>query len=305
MELPQPNVASAVAVEGQVFPQPDVLLESPGFGESWEYSSPSFFIPTMLGDMIPRRDLIYRKLAGGYKIADNNSPVPLRRGLYSFNYFNNPFELGGNAFQHTAGLELWGFNRRASLDLRWSLATFTEPEGSRTSFPSDFRATFKTLFVDRFGLKVSGGVGTSIPVGGEPSHTHATSVLISPFVGWILTSDDSRWFVHGFEQFDIAFSHGNPMMLQSDVGVGYWLRRSPSDTITGIAPTAELHLYSPFGGDSEDGGSKLPRNNILNATVGMTVFFGASDSLAIGVGTPLFSRRDYEVEAHLHYNHRF
>jgi hypothetical protein len=304
-ELPKPNVASAVAIGGEVFPQPGDVWET-GLGEvDLVNGSDGNLVPAMLGDMMTRRELVHQQLASRFKIADNNSPIPSRRGLYSFNYFNNPFLQGGSVFRHSAGLEVWGFNRRASLDVRGALGTFTEPLGGRFNFPTDVTATFKVLFWDQYGFKMSAGLGTAIPVGGEPPGTRSTSFVLSPFWGWVWAKPDSRWFWHGFEQLDFPLTDDHQIILQSDIGMGYWIRQPSVRILSAMAPTAELHLYTPIGDGPGGSRTGLPFEHILNATLGITLFFGPSDSLAVGVGVPLLGERDYDLEAHLHYVRRF
>jgi len=293
--------------ELEVFPTParlsDVNVELP-------------IAPPMLGDAVSpflqannpkfRTAVVHQLGASRFKIADNNSPIPDQRGLFSFNVFNGPFNQPGDLYKGTVGFELAGWNRRASLDVRGGLGVYTPDEESNVTFATNPSAVVKLLFLDGASLKASGGVGVSFPNGDTPDGATKTNFIVSPFVGWVYASAASSWFFHGFEQFDISTHGDDAYRLQSDVGVGYWVRRSdPTRLITAMAPTAELHLYTPFerslGGDREG----LPSDFVLNGTLGMTLYFGPGDSLAIGVGVPLSSNRHYDWEGHLHFVHRF
>jgi hypothetical protein len=149
-------------------------------------------------------------------------------------------------------------------------------------------------------------LGASIPTGAKPEGAVDTPFVLSPFVGYLVGDPESRWFLHGFEQCDVPLESDAQMLLQSDVGLGFWLRRGRDDLlVSALAPTVELHLYTPIGADPGGERAGLRYGHVLNFTAGATLFFGAADSLAFGVGWPLTSVRDYDLEAHLHYVRRF
>jgi hypothetical protein len=292
--------------ELEVFPAPARID-----GTNWELP----LTPPMLGDAISpflaannpqfRRAIVHRLGASRFKIADNNSPLPDQRGLASFNTFSQPFDQPGRLYKSTGGFEFVGWNRKASLDVRAGIGLYTSEEDGSTTFATNPSAVVKVMFLERESLKLTGGLGVSFPNGDTPEGATHTDFIFSPFIGWVWASAASSWFLHGFEQFDIP-ANDDGYRLQSDVGVGYWIRRNdPTRLVTALAPTAELHLYTPFdsspGGDSEG----LPSDHALNATLGLTMFFGPADSLAIGVGLPLLGGRQYEWEGHLHFVHRF
>jgi len=298
--------AHAPTPELEIFPAPsrvsDVNLDLP-------------LTPPMLGDAISpfleannprfRRAIVHQLGASRFKIADNNSPLPDQRGLTSFNYFAAPFEQTGRFYKGTGGFEFAGWNRRASIDLRAGLGLYTADDDSNSAFATNPSAVVKVLFLESESFKASGGLGISFPNGDTPDGATATDFVFSPFIGWVWASPASPWFLHGFEQFDVT-TNDDSYRLQSDVGVGYLVRRNdPTRLITAFAPTVELHLYTPF--DSSPGGDRegLPSDHVLNATLGMTMYFGPADSLAFGFGAPLLGGRHYEWEGHLHFVHRF
>jgi hypothetical protein len=271
--------------------------------------------PPMLGDAVSpfleannprfRRAIVHQLGASRFKVADNNSPLPDQRGLTSFNFFTQPFDQSGRLYKGTGGFEFAGWNRRASLDVRAGLGLYTTDDDSNTVFATNPSAVVKVLFLEGESLKASGGLGVSFPNGDTPDGATDTDFVFSPFLGWVWASANSSWFLHGFEQFDIP-TNDDSYRLQSDVGVGYWIRRNdPTKLITAFAPTVELHLYTPFDSSPGDDREGLPSDHVLNATVGMTMYFGPTDSLAFGFGAPLLGERHYEWESHLHFIHRF
>jgi len=271
--------------------------------------------PPMLGDVaspfLPinnprfRRAIVHQLGASRFKVADNNSPLPDTRGFSSFNYFQGPFEQDGRLYKGTSGFEFAFAERRASVDVRAGIGVFTHEDDSNAVFGTNPSAVVKALFFESGNLRASGGFGISIPGFDSPNGAEETDFVFSPFIGWIWTRANTPWFVHGFEQVDVPLGDGE-MRLQSDVGVGYWFRRDDqTKLITAWAPTAELHLYTPLEGDPKGDREGLPSNNVLNATIGVTTYFGPADSLAIGLGTPLLGAKHYEWEGHLHFIHRF
>jgi hypothetical protein len=270
--------------------------------------------PPMLGDISPylpannlrfQRAIVHQLGASRFKIADNNSPLPDRRGLASFNYFNNPYEQTGRFYKGTSGFEWTWLDRHLSLDVRGGAGLYTNDFDSNATFATNPSAVVKALFLESGSFQMSGGFGVSFPSWDSPEGAEETDFVFSPFLAWIWASRNSAWFLHGFEQWDIPTS-GGEMRLQSDVGVGYWIRRDdPTKLITAWAPTAELHLYTPFEGSPDGDREGLPSDHVLNGTLGATFYFGPTDSLAIGVGAPLLGSKHYEWEGHLHFIHRF
>jgi hypothetical protein len=297
MHVPTPEL--------EVFPAPARLSDS-------KLDLP--IAPPMLGDQISpflepnnprfRRAIVHQLGASRFKVADNNSPLPDQRGLFSFNYFDNPFDQSGRLYKGTGGFEFARTDRRMSVDLRGGLGLYTSDD-SNVSFATNPSAVFKAVVLDGASFKASGGVGVSFPNGDTPDGAEETDFVVSPFVGWVWARAGSAWFLHGFEQFDVSLNDDG-YRLQSDVGVGYWVRRhDPTKLITAFAPTVELHLYTPFDGSPGGDREGLPAEHVLNGTLGMTMYFGPADSLAIGVGRSLLGDRHYDWEGHLHFVHRF
>jgi hypothetical protein len=81
--------------------------------------------------------------------------------------------------------------------------------------------------------------------------------------------------------------------LFADIGLGYWLYRSCTSCLTGIAPTVELHYNTSLQpADNVTAGALQVGNfgdnvETLNLTVGSTLAFGDAANLTIGYITPL------------------
>ncbi len=196
---------------------------------------------------------------------------------------------------------------------------------------------------------------------------------ISPFVAF-LAEPNERVFVQGFIQMDLplndaevslaenfsvtrpgfpGFIGGDPrglpppfvdrqsieeqVLMHFDIGVGYWLHRCPGATISGIAPTVELHYTTALedadiaelqrdrdifftGAPGAPGaiaiieapapqvGNQRNRVDILNLTVGATVLLGDRLSVANGVAFPLKDNEDdrtFDFEYQLQLNWYF
>ena len=129
---------------------------------------------------------------------------------------------------------------------------------------------------------------------------------MAPFVGYYFSRPNSPLFVQGFQQLDFPLHAADQTLMHTDVGVGFWLRRNEMDRmINSIAPTVELHLYTPLGDAPTGALTGLIYNDVLNMTIGSTFFIGNSLNCAIALGVPLTERHDYDIEAQFHVEWQF
>ncbi|MGL5095730.1 MAG: hypothetical protein ACRDD1_09090, partial [Planctomycetia bacterium] len=242
-----------------------------------------------------------------YKIADFTSPIPTTRLLYSFNYFNDAYGTGGDVQRHFLGVEYAFWGRRGSIEVRSTNNTFSdfagEPDDSNWG---DARASFKALLYRTEQFALTAGVGVGFPIGGQPLPV-GNIYYVAPFVGWLWTPADSRWYLQGFEQLDVPSVDEDQMLLHTDVGLGYWLYRDETYTqfITGFAPTVELHVYTPLGDAPSGVLSSIVYRDVVNATFGATYFVGKMAQGAVGIGVPLMEDRDYDLEVQFHFQVQF
>lgn len=276
--------------------------------------------PNMLGDfagsiyefgpivgegITPAEGARYRTLTR-YKVADFTSPIPKTRVLYDFNFFNDAFQAGGNVYRNFAGAEYSFYGDMMSAEIRGSINTFESfPGATNTTEFGDIRTVFKAVGWRNDYNVVSGGVGMNWPTGGFPNGLPAV-YTITPFVGYLFSSPNSPFFLQGFQQIDLPTNAADQMLLHTDVGVGYWLRRwDSSRTIQAIVPTIEMHLYTPLGDSPSGSLLGLRYNDVLNTTVGCSFFIGENLLVAVAMGIPVTSIKDYSIEAQCHAEWRF
>ncbi|HVJ83736.1 MAG TPA: hypothetical protein VNC50_21895 [Planctomycetia bacterium] len=261
--------------------------------------------PEMLGDFLGTPATAGRmRTIARYKIADNNSPLPQSRVLYDGNYFREAFG-AGHVYRQLGGMEFAFLERMASIDTRIGANSFIGFDDHDWTDVTDLRTTFKAMLLDAPGLHVTGGFGVAWPIAPRPEGV-PKNYMLAPFIGYLLAQPDNPWFIQGFQQFDLPFDKQDQFVMQTDVGIGYWVRRGKAEKlITDWAPTFEIHAYTPFGPDPHGDLLGLQYSNAVNATFGATFFFGPATSLGLGVGLPIAGGRDYDVEGHLHFNWRF
>src|SRR5262249_21723139 len=146
----------------------------------------------------------------------------------------------------------------ASLGLRAPIDTVTADSPvkglapTRTAFG---RMTFFGKYVlwrdETAANLISTGLAVTTPTrptsfAGPPSAPGFRAVALQPFVGYFFSK--GRWYVQGFESIDVPTDSRDVTILYNDIGVGYFLYRSPNPRalISGVAPTFETHVNVPL-----------------------------------------------------------
>lgn len=276
--------------------------------------------PNMLGDFLGKfyvgpapapdeniirtpEDNAYYKTLIRFKAADNRSPRPQTRLFTSYNYFSGVYDSSLNLGRTTFGGELAMFNKLFSVELYADYNNFSNGTVANSGVWGDLQSILKGVLFQRNNLLISWGTGIGYPTADRPPGTPGASVQVSPFIGYIFTSSNGRWFVQGFEQIDVMIRE-NRQLIHTDIGAGCWLLPYDEDRrITGIAPTIELHIYTPIDPSTDRPPELrgLEFYDVVNMTFGCTTFVTPSLSFAAGVGVPL-SGRDYNVEGMAHFN---
>lgn len=270
------------------------------------------WVPNMLGDFIGGFSF---KVAPGpvnqpravaraitrFKVADNNSPLPRTRLLYSYNYFHDPFQTRGDLSRHFYGVE-YGVAEWASFEIKNSINSYNNFVGfSDKTDISDLQTTLKILGTRAETYALSGGLAVGAPIANMPSSLSNSNWIFAPFAAGLWTPRDSRIFTQGFMQLDIPTVADDVVLLHTDVGVGYFLFNDPTRFVSMIAPTVELHAYTPIGGA---GGVYQDLNyvDVLNLTVGTTFRVREFATLAVGGSFPMSTQKDYDFEIQAHVN---
>src|SRR5690606_7721313 len=103
------------------------------------------------------QELARARILNRYKIADNTSPIPQSRLIYSYNYFSDAFDSVGHIHRHTFGAELAMFDNLFSVEVRQALDGFRNFRGEAdTARGANFRTIFKGLLFRRDSVLISG-----------------------------------------------------------------------------------------------------------------------------------------------------
>jgi hypothetical protein len=310
----------------------------PGFGGGAAGGSLGF---NMIGDLLPPTSLV-RAAAGpppppppgarsflapsvrGFKIADNQSPVPQDRVYFTFNYFNNVNQRLDNFFNtNFTGVQIyryiWGFEKTfndgggsfgMTLPLNSIFARSREPNlnggGSGTAL-GDLTVYLKHVFaVDpKSGSLATGGLAVTPRTagrvfGGAPFLSGSNTTSIQPFFAYLYNFGD--FYLHGFESIDTPFDSNQPTMIYNDVGLGYYLYRSNDwrRLISAVVPTVELHANIPLNHrGAYDALDRFGTPDVVDITGGINVRLGERTVATFGMAVPVTGPRafNYEVQA--------
>jgi len=265
----------------------------------------------------------------GFKITEDESPRPMDRVYYDFNYFDRVNEsvnqhFGSdvdriNAYRSTLGLEKTFFDRDMSIGFRLPLNTlqveskFEELNSTDTAL-GDLSVIFKfapyrnlqngNLF--SCGLAITTPTG-STNFGGTPIFTGYHSTLMEPFVGYILHYE--KWFMEGFSAISVPMDPNDATLLYNDFGVGYTLYRAPKDEdriLTAVVPMLEAHLNDPLnhrGAFVANDPAGTP--DVLSFTGAVTCVVQKNIMVGVGLVVPVTGPRPFDWEAQLQLNYVF
>jgi hypothetical protein len=269
----------------------------------------------------------------GFKIAENQSPIPQDRIYYNFNYFEDVNarlnqSLGApitdlKVYRHVFGLEKTIFGGGSSLGVRLPLNTLYAADrnppvrtGGNSTSLGDLTVFGKMAVRQnpRTGSLLSVGLAVTPPTGPDrfagaeffgglrPVHT----TTIQPFVGYYLNF--GKLFLHGFSALDVPVNFLDVTILYNDIGLGYYLLRAPCPDrfLTAIVPTVEAHVNTPLNHRGEyDPSDPSGTPDILNITSGINFEFRRNTVLTFGVVTPVTGPRPFDFETALLLNIRF
>jgi len=218
----------------------------------------------MLGD-IPSMGGI---TADGFKIGEDESPRPLDRVFFTFNYWGNEtpaqFQKQGigqvDFYTERVGFEKTFLDGNASIGLRLPINTAdadagaTIPASSSTALGNLDIILKYALINDRTtGNVLSAGVMVTAPTGpgtfagfnpaNVPIPAYARDTLLQPYLGGIYNW--SNFYLHGFSSVVLPTDANDTYLMFNDLGVGYWLYRG-SGFISSVAATGEVHINTPL-----------------------------------------------------------
>jgi hypothetical protein len=252
---------------------------------------------------------------GSFKVAENESPRPVDRVFFSYNFYDD-LNLGGagtaTLHRETVGFEKTFLEGNASIEVR---LPFVQLEGSdlvNASGVGDLTVLTKYAFInDRdTGDVFSAGLAVTAPTGG---HDEAGFIglpirdwLIQPYFGYILNLDDL--YIHGFESIVIPTDSRDATIVFTDIGLGYWVyrNRERDARLTGVVPTLEMHVTTPL---THRGLSSATADNVgvpdwLTFTAGAHIYCGRTE-VGLAVATPVTGPRPFDLEALASINFHF
>src|SRR5260370_20266835 len=199
------------------------------------------------------------------KISENESPRPVDRVFFEYNYYNNVDKLDfgpsrADLHREMIGFEKTFFDGNASFGMRLPFVELTGSPGFEESHVDDLTMIFKFAFINNreTGNVLSGGLvltaptGETVKVNGE-STIHST--VFQPWGGFIYSFNRDA-FVQGFSSIAVPTDARDVTIWFNSLGVGYHLYRGadPCATLKGVVPVAEFHLNTPLnhrGWDSQ------------------------------------------------------
>jgi hypothetical protein len=256
--------------------------------------------------------------SSGFKISDNESPRPVDRVFFTYNYFDgvnrsaNPSDfprIGLN--QGLIGFEKTFLNGDASFGMRMPYLELNHGSdlGVNDSQVGDLSMILKLAWInDRStGNVLSSGIVATAPTG--KTFTAATGErinpwLFQPFIGYIWNVGDDL-FVHGFTSVEFPSESRDLTIAFTSIGVGFWAIRNHGDGwLTGVVPTLEIHFNDPLN-HRGSGNCPVGMSDIIDVTGGVHILVGRSLTISSGITTPLSGPRPDNFEAILQANWRF
>ncbi len=238
----------------------------------------------------------------GFKVADDNNPIPTDRFFCNYNLFTNSLHAGdGNPRDFNRfvfGLEKTFFDGQSSVEFRIpfgnGLNTTQETALGAPLMATEFGnvpVVFKTLLWRCEHQAFSVGVAAVAPTGRDGRVTQFGDDLLvveneawhfQPFFGWLWAPEGRRLFLELFGELDVA-ANGNDVLVPDfftqglervgrytdqplgllDLKIGYWLYENPDARwVKGLAPTCELHYTTTLRNTDNVGGVRNPNNRM-------------------------------------------
>ena len=264
----------------------------------------------------------------GFKIAENQSPAPMDRIYYSFNYYDDlnqqvNRQLGSKIDHLKAYREILGFEKtfldgRASFGMRLPIDTLSTRStlpgfGGTTTSTGDLAAIFKYALIDDrdAGRLVSAGLLVSMPTGprsfaGSNGIRSPHNAALQPFLGFIQSYGDL--YFQGFSAIDVPMNPNDVTFYYNDIGAGYYIYRAQDmrQLITAIAPTFEVHINTPLNHrDPYNIRDIAGSYDFVDLTFGTNFQIRKRGWLTLAFVEPVTGPRPFTIEAIVQFNLRF
>jgi hypothetical protein len=276
--------------------------------------------------------------AGGFKVAENESPDPGDRVFLTYNFYSDvtgpstPASLahvdtmattiGGNpatvstfvpgvpppavdVHRENVGFEKSFLGGAGSFGLRLPVLEQEGADGIGSDGFGDLTALLKfALLRGGPGNVLSAGLAVTAPTGrGIPTlagELHPT--ILQPFVGYLWSP--GRFYVEGFSSIAVPTDSRDVTLLFNDIGIGYALYRGPAgQLISAVGPTVEAHVSTPL--NNRGAGALVTLPDLVVLTEGVHFDLYGMSRLTLGVAEPVTGPRVFDVEAIVQFNWLF
>lgn len=308
--------------------------------------------------------------AGGsrrVKVGENNKALPADRLIFSYSHFHNALQFTESGFlgggppntqlfpidRYAFGLEKTFWDGTWSCEVRMPFQGDFNFQGTNVTGDGgsigNLAVILKHLLYRDEDMAIVAGLGIDTPTGS--SFTLTDTVLppanqiifrndalhLLPYLGTLISSPDSPYFINAFVQCDIATGGnrvqsgpvGGPLdtfglfneqnLLFVDIGTGYWLFRDDlNDGFTSLAAILELHYTSSLQDTDEVRGdadgraftysNSFNRFDVLNLTAGVQAQYNVLTSIRVACVVPLGAADDdrfFDSEIQVQINRRF
>jgi hypothetical protein len=268
------------------------------------------------------KSTMFNPVIRSFKIADNQTPMPVDRFSFSFNFFdyvnqsvNQRLGVPINriqAFRYVFGFEKVVLDGNASVGVRLPLNNVVGNSnvpglGQSSTSLGDLSVYFKyALWIDRDrGRVLTTGMAVTMPTG--PSSFAGADwargihfTYLQPYLAFQYAWD--RLYAIGFASVEVPTSQRDVLMLYQDLGLGYYIYRDTNPNSDGfikaIAPTFEVHVNTPTNHrDVLNPRDIAGTAEVVDLTTGLNIFMGKRTLFSLGVVDPVTGPRPFSLEA--------
>jgi hypothetical protein len=252
----------------------------------------------------------------GILITDNDSPRPVDRIYFGYNYYNNIGTTWNSGFERldmhrqTLGFEKTFLDGNASFGMRLPfIQTTGGAPGIAQGNVGDLSLLLKYAFHNNLntGDVASAGLVLTTPTGGgndvilSDGTTPANSVIFQPWLGGVRMLP--RGYAQGITSLLVPTDSRDPTLFNNSVALAYFLYQNANDRlVNAVIPFVEAHVRTPLNNSDPD--SAIFFQNQMNLTFG-THFRTVRSTLSPAFCVPLVSPKPFSGEFNLMWNIRF
>jgi hypothetical protein len=252
----------------------------------------------------------------GVLITDNDSPRPVDRAYFGYNYYNGIGAGNNSGFERvdlnrqTIGFEKTFLGGDASFGLRLPfIQTTGGPPDIAQSNIGDLSVLLKYAFINNLGTGDVASVGLVVttPTGGgnnfllPDGSTVPSSVLLQPWLGGVKMYE--RGYLQGITSLLVPTDKRDVTLFNNSAAVAWFLYQNATDRfINAVVPTLEAHVRTPLNHRSADDPIFFKDQVNLTASVN---FRTVRASISPAICVPLASPQPYNAEFNVMLNLRY